>query len=264
MQVDLKGQVALVTGGAQGIGRAIVECLTANGAHVAIFDLEKDAAKKTADELSSAGRRVIALSGDVSDPTSIATATAEIKRQLGLIAILVNNAGINTAKDRRPIHEYSDDDWNRILRVDLTGVFVVSKAVIPLMLELGAGRIVNIASVAGLVPLRLQSGYVAAKAGVVNLTKSMACELGPRGILSNCVAPGSILTRGTRALFYGDGGEKTEVAKSLLASVPQGRPGTPEEIAHAVTFLVSPEASYVNGAVLTVDGGWTAGYTRDW
>jgi NAD(P)-dependent dehydrogenase (short-subunit alcohol dehydrogenase family) len=264
MQVDLNGQVALVTGGAQGIGRAIVECLTANGADVAIFDLEKVAAQRTADELSSAGRRVIALSGDVSDSASIATATAEIKRQLGPISILVNNAGINTVKDRRPIHEYSDDDWNRILRVDLTGVFVVSKAVIPGMLERGGGRIVNIASVAGLVPLRLQSGYVAAKAGVVNLTRSMACELGPRGILSNCVAPGSILTRGTRALFYGDGGEKTELAKSLLASIPQGRPGTPEEIAHAVTFLVSPEASYVNGAVLTVDGGWTAGYTRDW
>ena len=114
-------------------------------------------------------------------------------------------------------------------------------------------------------PLRLQSGYVAAKAGVVNLTKSMALELGPHGILTNCVAPGSILTRGTRALFYrSDGRQDAEVAKSLLAHVPLGRPGTPEEIAHAVTFLVAPEASYMNGAVLTVDGGWTAGYTRDW
>jgi NAD(P)-dependent dehydrogenase (short-subunit alcohol dehydrogenase family) len=264
MQVDLKGQVALVTGGAQGIGRAIVESLIDNGAHVAILDLEKEAAERTAGELTAAGRRVIALAGDVADPARMAAATVEIARQFGPIGILVNNAGINTAKDRRPIHEYSDDDWNRILRVDLTGVFVVSKAVVPGMLEQGGGRIVNIASVAGLVPLRLQSGYVAAKAGVVNLTRSMACELGPRGILSNCVAPGSIVTRGTRALFYGDGEEKTELAKSLLASIPQGRPGTPEEIAHAVTFLVSPEASYVNGAVLTVDGGWTAGYTRDW
>jgi NAD(P)-dependent dehydrogenase (short-subunit alcohol dehydrogenase family) len=123
---------------------------------------------------------------------------------------------------------------------------------------------VNIASIAGLVPLRLQSAYVAAKAGVVNLTRSMALELGPMGILSNCVAPGSIITRGTRELFYGPEGDKTEVAKSLLSHIPLGRPGTPEEIAHAVTFLVSPEASYVNGAVLTVDGGWTAGYTRDW
>jgi NAD(P)-dependent dehydrogenase (short-subunit alcohol dehydrogenase family) len=180
------------------------------------------------------------------------------------VSILVNNAGINTAKDRRPIHEYSEDDWHRILQVDLTGVFVVSKAIVPQLLTRGGGRIVNIASVAGLVPLRLQSGYVAAKAGVVNLSKSMALELGPQGILTNCVAPGSILTRGTRALFYGDGDQQTEIAKSLLAHVPVGRPGTPEEIAHAVTFLVSPEASYINGAVLTVDGGWTAGYTREW
>jgi NAD(P)-dependent dehydrogenase (short-subunit alcohol dehydrogenase family) len=162
------------------------------------------------------------------------------------------------------IHEYSEDDWHKILRVDLTGVFTVSKAAVHGMLERGGGRIVNIASVAGLVPLRLQSAFVAAKAGVVNLSRSMAIELGPQGILTNCVAPGSVLTQGTRALFYGDSGERTAVAESLLSHVPLGRPGEPEEIAHAVTFLVSPEASYINGAVLTVDGGWTAGYTRDW
>ena len=204
------------------------------------------------------------LAGDVADASRLAAAEKEIHQQLGPISILINNAGINTLQDRRPIHEYAESDWNRILRVDLTGVFIVTKAIVPGMIERGGGRIVNIASVAGLVPLRLQSAYVAAKAGVVNLTRSMALELGPRGILSNCVAPGSIITRGTRALFYGPEGDKTPVAQSLLSHVPLGRPGTPEEIAHAVTFLVSPEASYVNGAVLTVDGGWTAGYTRDW
>jgi NAD(P)-dependent dehydrogenase (short-subunit alcohol dehydrogenase family) len=206
----------------------------------------------------------MAYAGDVTDSARLADVREETLHALGPIGILVNNAGINTAKDRRPIHEYSDTDWNNILRVDLTGVFMVSKAIVPVMLKRGGGRIVNIASVAGLVPLRLQSAYVAAKAGVVNLTRSMALELGPLGILCNCVAPGSIVTRGTRALFYGPEGDKTEMAASLLSHVPLGRPGTPEEIAHAVTFLVSPEASYINGAVLTVDGGWTAGYTRDW
>jgi 3-oxoacyl-[acyl-carrier protein] reductase len=264
MQVDLKDQVALVTGGAQGIGRAIVEQLAAAGAAVAILDIEQEPAQRAVDELGTGGARAIALAGDVADPKRMAAAAAEIQQKLGPISILVNNAGINTSKDRRPIHEYSDIDWDRILRVDLTGVFVVSKAIVPGMVERGAGRIVNIASVAGLVPLRLQSAYVAAKAGVVNLTRSMALELGPRGILSNCVAPGSIMTRGTRALFYGPEGDKTEIAKSLLSHVPLGRPGTPEEIAYAVTFLVSPGASYVNGAVLVVDGGWMAGYTRDW
>jgi NAD(P)-dependent dehydrogenase (short-subunit alcohol dehydrogenase family) len=264
MQVDLNGQVALVTGGAQGIGRAIAESLAENGASVAILDVDEESAGRTAGEIAARGRRIIALAGDVADANRMDDVNEEILHQLGPIGILINNAGINTLKERRPIHEYAESDWNNILRVDLTGVFIVSKAIVPTMISRGGGRIVNIASVAGLVPLRLQSAYVAAKAGVVNLTRSMALELGPQGILTNCVAPGSIVTRGTRALFYGPEGDKTDIAKSLLSHVPLGRPGTPEEIAHAVTFLVSPEASYVNGAVLTVDGGWTAGYTRDW
>jgi NAD(P)-dependent dehydrogenase (short-subunit alcohol dehydrogenase family) len=264
MQVDLHKQVALVTGGAQGIGRAIAERLTANGASVAIVDIEGDMAEQTARELQATGRTALAFAGDVADATRMAAVVRRVAETLGPISILVNNAGINTSKDRRPIHEYGDGDWERILRVDLTGVFVTSKAVIPLLLQRGGGRIVNIASIAGLVPLRLQSAYVAAKAGVVNLTRSMALELGPSNILVNAVAPGSVMTRGTHALFYGPDGAFHEKAASLLAHVPLGRPGTPEEIAHAVLFLVAPEASYVNGAVLTVDGGWTAGYTRDW
>ncbi|MEX2114889.1 MAG: 3-oxoacyl-ACP reductase family protein [Pirellulales bacterium] len=264
MQIGLNNQVALVTGGAQGIGQAIVEQLAANGAAVAVFDLDADRADEAARGVVATGGRAIALAGDVADPARLAEVVEEIRHAWGPIGILVNNAGINTVKDRRPIHEYSASDWHKILRVDLTGVFTVTQAVVPSMLERGSGRIVNIASVAGLVPLRLQSAFVAAKAGVINLSRSMALELGPRGILTNCVAPGSVLTQGTRALFYGDTGERTPIAESLLSHVPLGRPGEPEEIAHAVTFLVSPEASYINGAVLTVDGGWTAGYTRDW
>ena len=149
------------------------------------------------------------------------------------------------------------------LRVDLTGVFVTSRAVIPMLRRHGGGRIVNIASVAGLVPLRLQSAFVAAKAGVINLTRSMALELGPENILVNCVAPGSTLTAGTRALFYGKNGTYSERAAGLLSHIPLGRPASTAEIAHAVLFLLAPEASYINGAVLPVDGGWTAGYIRD-
>jgi NAD(P)-dependent dehydrogenase (short-subunit alcohol dehydrogenase family) len=131
------------------------------------------------------------------------------------------------------------------------------------MLPQKSGRIINIASVAGLVPLRLQCPFVAAKAGVVNLTRAMALELGPRGILVNCIAPGSVLTEGTRQLFYGEGGKFKDSVQRLLDHIPLGRPGTPEEIAHAALFLAAPESSYVNGHILTVDGGWTAGYTRD-
>lgn len=264
MQVDLQGQTALVTGGAHGIGRAIAERLRANGAAVAIVDVDGDGARTCAAELSTSAQKVLAWTGDVSDARAMTDVVRQVTERCGTIGILVNNAGINTLRERKPIHEYAREDWDRILQVDLTGVFVTSQAVIPSMLARKCGRIVNIASVAGLVPLRLQTGYVAAKAGVINLTRSMALELGPSGILVNCVCPGSTLTRATEALFYTPDGAYTEKAASLLSHVPLGRPGTTQEIAHAVTFLVAPEASYVTGAVLTVDGGWTAGYTRDW
>jgi len=263
MQVDLKGRVAIVTGGAQGIGRAIVEQFLENGATVAVIDIAGAVAEQTAAELRSYGDRIVAFAGDVADAPRMEAISQELAERYGKIDILVNNAGINTSKNRRPIHEYADEDWNAILRVDLTGLFVTSRAVIPHVLRAGGGRIVNIASIAGLVPLRLQSAFVAAKAGVINLTKSMALELGPKGILVNAVAPGSTLTVGTRALFYGPDGAYSQNAANLLSHIPLGRPAETSEIAHAVLFLVAPEASYITGSVITVDGGWTAGYSRD-
>jgi NAD(P)-dependent dehydrogenase (short-subunit alcohol dehydrogenase family) len=253
-----------VTGGAQGIGRAIVEQFLANGAAVAIVDIQAAVAERTVAELGLGRDRLIALAGDVSDGAGMQRVAAEVVEHFGKISILINNAGINTVKDRRPIHEFAAEDWNRILQVDLTGVFATSQAVIPHLLRAGGGRIVNISSIAGLVPLRLQSAFVAAKAGVINLTKSMALELGPQKILVNAVAPGSTLTAGTRALFYGSDGSYSQNAASLISHIPLGRPGEPEEIAAAVLFLVAPEASYINGTVITVDGGWTAGYHREW
>jgi 3-oxoacyl-[acyl-carrier protein] reductase len=264
MNVNLQGQVAVVTGGAHGIGRAIVQALADDGASVVIVDIDADAGQRTAEAVTRAGGACLAVAGDVSSVEQMERMAAQVLDRLGRIDILVNNAGINTSGHRVPIHEFSLDDWHRILQVDLTGVFATSRAIVPAMLRNPGGRIINISSVAGLVPLRLQSAFVAAKAGVVNLTRSMALELGPHGILVNAIAPGSILTRGTEALFYGPDGAYSEKAASLLSHIPLGRPGTPEEIAHAVLFLAAPEASYINGAVLTVDGGWTAGYTRDW
>ena len=277
MKVALEGKVAVVTGGAQGIGRAIVDALVDNGAQVAVVDIDKDAGKRTATEIQESGGTCLFVEGDVSNASEMVSAADQIAAHFGKIEILVNNAGINTRSDRVPIHQYTLEDWQRILAIDLTGVFTTSRAVIPHILahisaerdgksgaEDAIGRIVNISSIAGLVPLRLQSAYVAAKAGVANLTRSMALELGPEGILVNAVAPGSTLTRGTEALFYGDDGAYTENAASLLSHIPLGRPGKTTEMAAAVLFLVSPDASYINGSILTVDGGWTAGYTRDW
>ena len=277
MKVALEGKVAVVTGGAQGIGRAIVDALVNNGAQVAVVDIDKAAGKRTATEIQESGGTCLFVEGDVSNASEMVSAADQIAAHFGKIEILVNNAGINTRSDRVPIHQYTLEDWQRILAIDLTGVFTTSRAVIPHILahisaerdgksgaEDAIGRIVNISSIAGLVPLRLQSAYVAAKAGVANLTRSMALELGPEGILVNAVAPGSTLTRGTEALFYGDDGAYTENAASLLSHIPLGRPGRTTEMAAAVLFLVSPDASYINGSILTVDGGWTAGYTRDW
>ena len=264
MQVNLQNQVAFITGGAQGIGRAIVEQILANGAAVAIIDIQEQVAQQTVKELGGPNDKLIALGGDVSDAEGMKRVADEVAARFGKITILVNNAGINTLKDRRPIHEFSMSDWQRIMQVDLTGVFATSQAVVPHLIKAGGGRIVNISSIAGQVPLRLQSAYVAAKAGVINLTKSMALELGPQKILVNGVAPGSTLTAATRALFYAADGSYSQNAASLLSHIPVGRPGEPEEIAAAVLFLVAPEASYINGCIITVDGGWTAGYQRDW
>jgi 3-oxoacyl-[acyl-carrier protein] reductase len=259
MQVDLRGKVALVTGAGRGIGQAIADALAANQARVVYSDIDIAAARDAAAQ-SKAGT---ALHLDVSDPDQVQQGVVETLRTQGRLDILVNNAGINTLQNRVNIDRFPLDEWDRILKVDLTGLFLMSQAVAAPMLRQGSGRIINIASVAGLVPLRLQSAFVAAKAGVVNLTRSMALELGPQGILVNGIAPGSILTEGTKQLFYGEDGKFREKTAALLAHVPVGRPGTPEEVAHAALFLAAPESSYINGHILTVDGGWTAGYMRE-
>jgi NAD(P)-dependent dehydrogenase (short-subunit alcohol dehydrogenase family) len=259
MQVDLRNQVALVTGAARGIGQAIADALAANGARVVYTDIEyaqaAEAAARSADAL--------ALEMDVRDPARVQAVTDEIVGRYGHLDILVNNAGVNTLQHRVPIDQFPLEEWERIVDVDLTGLFLVSHAVAGVMRTQRSGRIINIASVAGLVPLRLQCAFAAAKAGVVNLSKAMAIELGHLGITVNTIAPGSILTEGTKKLFYGEDGKFREAMNQLLAHIPVGRPGTVEEVAHAVLFLAAPEASYVNGAVLTVDGGWTAGYARE-
>ena len=259
MQVNLRDQVALVTGAARGIGKAIADLLAANGAHVVYSDVDEAVVRESA--TASANGEAMVL--DVTDPIQVDSVVAAIIRHHGRLDIAVNNAGVNTLAHRVPIDQFPREEWERILRVDLHGVFLVSRAVAGVMRRQKAGRIINIASIAGIVPLRLQCPFIAAKAGVINLTRGMALELGPHGILVNGIAPGSTLTEGTRQLFYGDDGKFRDSVQQMLAHIPLGRPGTPEEIAHAALFLAAPESSYVNGHILTIDGGWTAGYHRD-
>jgi len=258
MKIDLSNKTALVTGAAGGIGKAIADAYAANGARVVYADINGDGA-----EAAAAQSSCTAVKMDVSDEASVGEAVARILSDFGRIDILVNNAGINTMRHRVTIEQFPKEEWDRLLAVDLTGLYLVSKACAVPMLEEGAGRIINIASVVGLVPLRLQCAFAAAKAGVVNLTRAMAIELGGRGVLVNGIAPGSIMTEGTRQLFYGEDGQFNAKVKQLLDHIPLGRPGTPEEIASAALFLADPENSYTNGHILTVDGGWTAGYTRE-
>lgn len=259
MNVNLEGKVALVTGAARGIGLAIAETLARNGAKVAYADIDFEMAQKVAAKSSGA----LALRLDVASEPEIDRALQELLRAYGQLDILVNNAGVNTLAHRVHLAQFPTEEWERILRVDLTGLFLVSRAALRPMLAQKSGRVINIASVLGLVPARLQSPFVAAKAGVVNLTKSMALEFGAQGVLVNCIAPGSILTQGTRDLFYGPDGKYSDRVQAMLAHIPLGRPGTCDEVAHAALFLAAPESSYINGAVLTVDGGWTAGYLRE-
>ncbi len=258
MRVDLAGKVALVTGSAQGIGRAIADTLAANGATIVYSDrIEGDLAEHAA----KGGHHVVPI--DVSDGGSIERGVAQAIRLAGRIDVLVNNAGIGVkADERKTVDEFPVEAWHNLISIDLTGVFLVSRAVIPSMKANGGGRIINIASVLGLVPMRLQSSYVAAKAGVVNLTRSMALELAPHNILVNGIAPGSTATEGW-AKWIHHAKEAQDAHARLMSHIPLARPASTQEIANGALFLAAPEASYITGHILAIDGGWTAGFARD-
>jgi 3-oxoacyl-[acyl-carrier protein] reductase len=259
MRVELAGQVALITGSAQGIGRAIADTLAANGATVVYSDRQEI---DEASAIRKSGHFFVPI--DVSKRDSIEAGVASAVKQAGRIDILVNNAGIGVrAHERKTVDEFPVEAWDELLSIDLTGVFLVSRTVIPHMKAQGTGgRIINICSVLGLVPMRLQSSYVAAKAGAVNLTRSMALELAPDNILVNGIAPGSTATEGW-AKWIHQAKEAEDAHARLMSHIPLGRPASTQEIANGALFLAAPESSYITGHILTIDGGWTAGFSRD-
>ena len=211
------------------------------------------------------GQKGLFIACDVSVPQQVHSLFDTVVDRFGRLDILVNNAGINTTKqeERVTVDKYPEETWHRIISVDLNGTFYCSRAAAALMIKQGSGSIVNIASVAGVVALRLQIGFVAAKAAVIKMTEAMACELGPHGIRVNTVSPGSIVTEATEKLFYSADGSFKDFAQRLVSFIPEGRPGQQDEVAEAVLFLVSDRASYVNGHNLVVDGGWTSGFNRE-
>ncbi len=255
MKVDLNGKTALVTGAAGIIGKAIADSYAENGAKVVFADVDLKRAEAAASRWPGCRGALM----DITNTEQAQSVIDAVVKDWGRLDILVNNAGVNTSKHRVTTEEFPREEWDWIVGVDLTGVYIVSRIGAQIMVKQGEGKIINISSVVGLVPLRLQCAFAAAKAGVVNFTKAMAIELGSRGILVNCIAPGSVRAKDAGKEFYG----KETLFKELVSHIPLGRTGTPEEIAHAALFLAAPESSYINGSVLTVDGGWTAGYMRD-
>jgi NAD(P)-dependent dehydrogenase (short-subunit alcohol dehydrogenase family) len=259
MKVDLTGKVALVTGAARGIGQAIADMLADNGAQVGYTDIFAEGAQQAAAARPGcAGRRL-----DVTSQDDIEAGVRWMRETFGGIDILINNAGVNTVKNRVTLELFPQEEWDWIVNTDLTGCYRMTKAFAPLLFERGGGRIVNISSVFGLVPARLQCAFVAAKAGVVNLTKAMAMEFAERGVLVNAIAPGSIQSEMIQRLWANDDPVMKNRMDAMLSHIPLHRFGKLTDIANAALFLVAPENDYVTGSVITVDGGWTAGYSRD-
>ncbi len=243
---SMDGRVAIITGGARGIGRAIAEKLSSLGASVVIADMRMELAEATSAEVAQmSGRKVIPLNVDVTNGKSAAEMVERTLAEFGKLDILVNNAGIT--RDTL-ILRMEEADWDAVLNVNLKGAFNCSKAVLRQMMKQRYGRIVNISSVSGQAGQAGQTNYSASKAGLIGFTKALAREVASRQITVNAVAPGFIPTSLTNDL-------SDELKKSILGATPLGRMGKPEEIAAAVAFLASEEAAYITGQVLAVDGG---------
>ena len=241
----LKDKVAVITGGGQGIGRDIALKLANEGAAVAVADIVKEKAKATAAEIAQIGHKANAFGVDVADIKSVQNGIQNVLDTFGKIDILVNNAGIT--RDALLVR-MKDEDWEAVIRVNLTGTFNCTKTVSKHLMRQRSGRIINIASIIGLIGNVGQANYGASKAGIIGLTKSCARELAPRGITVNAVAPGFIKTEMTDRI-------PDEVKQMMLNNIPMGKFGTPADVAGVVLFLAGPRSNYITGQVINVCGG---------
>ena len=249
--MDLSNKTAIVTGSARGIGRAIALKLAEVGADVVVNDIPAaaEALESTANEIRALKRKALAVTADVSSSPDVTRLIDTTVREMGRIDILVNNAGVT--RDQL-LMRMTDEDWDTVLNIDLKSAFLCTRAVLRHMMKQRWGRIVSVAGVVGIMGTAGQANYAAAKAGIIGLTKSIAKEVGSRGITANAIAPGFIETRMTEQLD-----EKQRQA--LLQHIPLGSIGTPRDVAEAVAFLASEEAKYITGQVLGIDGGMALG-----
>lgn len=253
--MSVKDQVAIVTGGASGMGAAIVETLAANGAKVVIADLDLEAAEELVEKLKQAGGSALAVETDVSDQAALEKMFKQTVNEFGTLDILINNAGIMDG--REAIHDVTDDLWEKVMATNLNSVFYTSRLALDIFLEKGSGVILNIASVAGLHGARGGAAYTAAKHATIGLTRNTAYMYAEKGIRANAIAPGTIDT-GILDSDSSDDANDFGEERQDLGKGTNPRSGDPEEIAKAVLFLVSDDASFINGDVLVVDGGWTS------
>ena len=242
---DLTNKVAIITGASQGIGKGMAETFAKAGAHVACVSRNKDNLKSVADSLIKNGGAASFYTCDVSSLDAFQNTIKEIAENHGSVDILVNNAGV--CKDKL-IMRMSEDEWNKVININLNGAFNGIKAVSQIMIKQRAGRIINISSIVGLIGNTGQANYAASKAGLIGLSKSAAKELAPRGITVNAIAPGYIATDMTDQITG-------QAKESLITKIPLGRIGSPSDIAASALFLASDEAGYITGQTLTVDGG---------
>jgi 3-oxoacyl-[acyl-carrier protein] reductase len=264
MSLALEGKIIIVTGSARGIGKATAKLLADEGATVVVSDILREQGEATAAEI---GATTVFQPCDISDRKQVSALIDATVKRFGRLDVMVNNAGINAPlnEERVTIERFLDETWDRIMKVDLNGTFYCCRAAAAQMVNQGAGSIINISSVAGVVALRLQIAFVAAKAAIIKLTEAMACEIGPKGVRVNAISPGSVdITPGKLFSVPEEKGGYLNRGKSIVSFIPQGRLGCPEDIAEAVLFLASDKSAYVNGHNLVVDGGWTCGFNRDW
>jgi 3-oxoacyl-[acyl-carrier protein] reductase len=243
--MSLNGKIALVTGAAQGIGRDIALGLAKDGAEAAICDVNLEAAQKTAGDIEAMGRKSLALKANVASSADVTAMIDQVVEKFGRIDILVNNAGIT--RDGL-ILRMKDEDWDLVLSINLKGAFLCTKSALKYMSKQRSGTIINIASIVGAMGNAGQANYVASKAGLIGLTKTIAREYSNRNVTANAVAPGFIDTAMTQAL-------SEQVRTDLAKQIPLGRLGSSEDVANAVRFLASPAAAYITGQVIHVNGG---------